>query len=121
MRAGEFVSSCEGGDAVDPPVLEDHQGPLPHNKTLFLGYAFLLTMATPSDKLLNDQKPSDGPTGSSEEEEGEANLSPCISKWDAVALGKTLDTVWSGICVSACFALLLFKPVQEGPKTQSLF
>ncbi|XP_010141167.1 PREDICTED: tumor suppressor p53-binding protein 1, partial [Buceros rhinoceros silvestris] len=76
VRAGEFVSSCEGGDAVDPPVLEDHQGPLPHNKTLFLGYAFLLTMATPSDKLLNDQKPSDGPTGSSEEEEEFLGMTP---------------------------------------------
>ncbi|POI35997.1 hypothetical protein CIB84_000249 [Bambusicola thoracicus] len=69
VRAGEFVSTCEGVDAVDPPVLEDHHGPLPHNKTLFLGYAFLLTMATPSDKLVNCQKPSDGPAGSSEEEE----------------------------------------------------
>lgn len=80
VRAGEFVSTCEGVDAVDPPVPEDHLGPLPHNKTLFLGYAFLLTMATPSDKLVNHQKPSDGPTGSSEEEEGETNLTHCISK-----------------------------------------
>ena len=93
MRAGEFVSTCEGADAVDPPVLEDHHGPLPHNKTLFLGYAFLLTMATPSDKLINHQKPSDGPAGSSEEEEGEANLTHSISKWNAVALGRTLDAV----------------------------
>lgn len=93
MRAGEFVGTCEDVDAVDPPVLEDPHGPLPHNKTLFLGYAFLLTMATPSDKLVNHQKPSDGPTGSSEEEEGEANLTRCISKWNAVALGKMLDTV----------------------------
>ncbi|XP_009992587.1 PREDICTED: tumor suppressor p53-binding protein 1 [Chaetura pelagica] len=69
VRAGEFVSTCEGVEAVDPPVLEDHHGPLPHNKTLFLGYAFLLTMATPSDKIPNHQKPSDGPAGSSEEEE----------------------------------------------------
>lgn len=69
------MSTCEG---VDPPVLEDHHGPLPHNKTLFLGYAFLLTMATPSDKLANCLKPSDGPAGSSEEEEGEVNLTHCI-------------------------------------------
>ncbi|NWT57195.1 TP53B protein, partial [Erythrocercus mccallii] len=69
VRGGEFVSTCEGVDAADPPVLEGDHGPLPHNKTLFLGYAFLLTMATPSDKLVNHQKPSDGPTGSSEEEE----------------------------------------------------
>ncbi|XP_067411484.1 TP53-binding protein 1 isoform X2 [Emydura macquarii macquarii] len=70
VRAGEFVSPCESGDQTgDPSTLEEHHGPLPHNKTLFLGYAFLLTMATPSDKLANRQKPSDGPTGSSEEEE----------------------------------------------------
>eukprot|EP00076_Gallus_gallus_P044166 XP_025009704.1 TP53-binding protein 1 isoform X3 [Gallus gallus] len=76
VRAGEFVSTCEGADAVDPPVLEDHHGPLPHNKTLFLGYAFLLTMATPSDKLVNCQKPSDGPAGSSEEEEEFLEMTP---------------------------------------------
>ncbi|KAM9275348.1 TP53-binding protein 1 [Morus bassanus] len=76
VRTGEFVSTCEGVDAVDPPVLEDHHGPLPHNKTLFLGYAFLLTMATPSDKLVNHQKPSDGPTGSSEEEEEFLEMTP---------------------------------------------
>ncbi|XP_064373802.1 TP53-binding protein 1 isoform X3 [Dromaius novaehollandiae] len=76
VRAAEFVSTCESVDAVDPPVLEDHHGPLPHNKTLFLGYAFLLTMATPSDKLANRQKPSDGPAGSSEEEEEFLEMTP---------------------------------------------
>ncbi|XP_027752962.1 TP53-binding protein 1 isoform X2 [Empidonax traillii] len=76
MRAGEFVSTCEGVDAVDPPVLEEHHRPLPLNKTLFLGYAFLLTMATPSDKLVGHQKPSDGPTGSSEEEEEFLEMTP---------------------------------------------
>ncbi|KAJ7411093.1 Tumor suppressor p53-binding protein 1 [Pitangus sulphuratus] len=76
VRAGEFVSTCEGVDAVDPPVLEEHHGPLPLNKTLFLGYAFLLTMATPSDKLVGHQKPSDGPTGSSEEEEEFLEMTP---------------------------------------------
>ncbi|NXG79278.1 TP53B protein, partial [Baryphthengus martii] len=76
VRAGEFVSTCEGVDAVDPLVLEDHHGPLPHNKTLFLGYAFLLTMATSSDKQVNHQKPSDGPMGSSEEEEEFLEITP---------------------------------------------
>ncbi|XP_039578907.1 TP53-binding protein 1 isoform X3 [Passer montanus] len=76
VRAGEFVSTCEGVDAADPPVLDSDHGPLPHNKTLFLGYAFLLTMATPSDKLVNHQKPSDGPTGSSEEEEDFLEITP---------------------------------------------
>ncbi|KFW87110.1 Tumor suppressor p53-binding protein 1, partial [Manacus vitellinus] len=76
VRAGEFVSTCAGVDAVDPPVLEGHRGPLPLNKTLFLGYAFLLTMATPSDKLVGHQKLSDGPTGSSEEEEEFLDVTP---------------------------------------------
>ncbi|NXQ10636.1 TP53B protein, partial [Peucedramus taeniatus] len=76
VRGGEFVSTCEGVDAADPPVLEGDHGPLPHNKTLFLGYAFLLTMATPSDKLVNHQKLSDGPTGSSEEEEDFLEMTP---------------------------------------------
>ncbi|XP_031443854.1 TP53-binding protein 1 isoform X1 [Phasianus colchicus] len=73
VKTGEFVSTCEG---VDPPVLEDHHGPLPQNKTLFLGYAFLLTMATPGDKLANCLKPSDGPAGSSEEEEEFLEMTP---------------------------------------------
>ncbi|KAM6387804.1 LOW QUALITY PROTEIN: TP53-binding protein 1 [Pluvialis apricaria] len=76
VRAGEFVGTCEDVDAVDPPVLEDPHGPLPHNKTLFLGYAFLLTMATPSDKLVNHQKALDGPAGSSEEEEEFLEMAP---------------------------------------------
>ncbi|NXX30315.1 TP53B protein, partial [Nicator chloris] len=76
VRGGEFISTCEGADAADPPVLEGDHGPLPRNKTLFLGYAFLLTMATPSDKLVNHQKPSDGPTGSSEEEEDFLEITP---------------------------------------------
>uniref|UniRef100_A0A8C5IDP5 TP53-binding protein 1 n=1 Tax=Junco hyemalis TaxID=40217 RepID=A0A8C5IDP5_JUNHY len=75
-RGGEFLSTCEGVDAADPPVLDSDHGPLPHNKTLFLGYAFLLTMATPSDKLVDHQKPSDGPTGSSEEEEDILEMTP---------------------------------------------
>ncbi|XP_014743315.1 PREDICTED: tumor suppressor p53-binding protein 1 [Sturnus vulgaris] len=76
VRGGEFASTCEGVDAADPPVLEGDHGPLPRNKTLFLGYAFLLTMATPSDKLVNHEKPSDGPTGSSEEEEDFLEMTP---------------------------------------------
>ncbi|NWS27721.1 TP53B protein, partial [Polioptila caerulea] len=76
VRGGEFVSTCAGVDAADPPVLEGDHGPLPHNKTLFLGYAFLLTMATPSDKMVNHQKLSDGPTGSSEEEEDFLEMTP---------------------------------------------
>ncbi|XP_053933265.1 TP53-binding protein 1 isoform X5 [Cuculus canorus] len=76
VKAGEFVGTYEGADAVEAPVLEYHHRPLPQNKTLFLGYAFLLTMATPSDKLVNHQRASDVPTGSSEEEEEFLEMPP---------------------------------------------
>lgn len=77
VGAGEIVSPCESGDNIaEPSVLEEQRGPLPLNKTLFLGYAFLLTMATTSDKLSSRSKLQDLPTGSSEEEEGEALGSP---------------------------------------------
>lgn len=56
----------------EPAALDEQRGPLPLNKTLFLGYAFLLTMATTSDKLASRSKLPDGPSGSSEEEEGKA-------------------------------------------------
>ncbi|XP_043845133.1 TP53-binding protein 1 isoform X1 [Dromiciops gliroides] len=70
VGVGEFANPCEGGDnAGEPLALEDQRGPLPHNKTLFLGYAFLLTMATANDKLASRSKLPDVPTGSSEEEE----------------------------------------------------
>ncbi|KAB1277702.1 TP53-binding protein 1 [Camelus dromedarius] len=77
MGAGEFVSPCESGDNMgEPSVLEEQRGPLPLNKTLFLGYAFLLTMATTSDKLASRSKLPDGPTGSSEEEEEFLEIPP---------------------------------------------
>lgn len=77
VGAGEFVSPCESGDNMgEPSALEEQRGPLPLNKTLFLGYAFLLTMATTSDKLASRSKLPDGPTGSSEEEEGKTLRSP---------------------------------------------
>lgn len=77
VGAGEFVSPCESGDNMsEPSTLEEQKGPLPLNKTLFLGYAFLLTMATTSDKLASRSKLPDGPSGSSEEEEGKALRSP---------------------------------------------
>ncbi|XP_072725548.1 TP53-binding protein 1 isoform X1 [Ciconia boyciana] len=111
VRAGEFVSTCEGVDAVDPPVLEDHHGPLPHNKTLFLGYAFLLTMATPSDKLVNHQKPSDGPTGSSEEEEEFLEMTPYDKRYVAQQLragaGYILEDFNETQCNAAYQCLLI--------------
>ncbi|XP_006883270.1 PREDICTED: tumor suppressor p53-binding protein 1 [Elephantulus edwardii] len=77
VGAGEFVSACESGDNLgEPSALEEQRGPLPLNKTLFLGYAFLLTMATTSDKLASRSKLPDGPSGSSEEEEEFLEIPP---------------------------------------------
>ncbi|KFP30698.1 Tumor suppressor p53-binding protein 1, partial [Colius striatus] len=110
-RAGEFVNTCEGADAVDPPVQEDHQGPLPLNKTLFLGYAFLLTMASPSDKLINHQKPSDGPAGSSEEEEDFLEITPYDKHYIAQQLragaGYILEDFNETQCSAAYQCLLI--------------
>ncbi|XP_041895198.1 TP53-binding protein 1 isoform X7 [Corvus kubaryi] len=111
VRAGEFVSTCEGVDAADPPVPEGDHGPLPHNKTLFLGYAFLLTMATPSDKLVNHQKPSDGPTGSSEEEEDFLEMTPYdkhyIEKQLRAGAGYILEDFNETQCNAAYQCLLI--------------
>ncbi|XP_078539441.1 TP53-binding protein 1 isoform X2 [Lissotriton helveticus] len=69
-KGEEFFSPGESGDnAAERPELEHSRGPLPQTKTLFLGYAFLLTAASVSDKLTNRQKSQDCLTGSSEEEE----------------------------------------------------
>ncbi|NWW76567.1 TP53B protein, partial [Climacteris rufus] len=111
VKSGEFVSTCDGVDARDPPVLEDHHGPLPHNKTLFLGYAFLLTMATPSDKSVNHQKPSDGPTGSSEEEEDFLEMTPYdkhyIAKLLRAGAGYILEDFNETQCNAAYQCLLI--------------
>ncbi|NXR34512.1 TP53B protein, partial [Zosterops hypoxanthus] len=111
VRGGEFVSTCEGVDAADPPVLEGDHGPLPQNKTLFLGYAFLLTMATPSDKLINHQKSSDGPTGSSEEEEDFLEMTPYDKHYVAQQLragaGYILEDFNESQCNAAYQCLLI--------------
>ncbi|KAM9374902.1 TP53-binding protein 1 [Phaethornis superciliosus] len=111
MRDGEFVSTCEGVDGVDPPVPGDHHGLLPQNKTLFLGYAFLLTMATPIDKLVNHQKPSDGPTGSSEEEEEFLPVTPYDKRYIAQQLragaGYILEDFNETQCNAAYQCLLI--------------
>ncbi|XP_033023298.1 TP53-binding protein 1 [Lacerta agilis] len=55
----EAVSpSVSGGDLGDILAPDERWGPMPHNKTLFLGYAFLLTMADPTDKLSSCQEPA---------------------------------------------------------------
>ncbi|XP_063170596.1 TP53-binding protein 1 isoform X2 [Candoia aspera] len=59
--ASPSVSGRNSGDRVAPDI---RWGPLPQNKTLFLGYAFLLSMANATDKLSYQRT-----AGSSEEEE----------------------------------------------------
>uniref|UniRef100_A0ACB8E5D3 Uncharacterized protein n=1 Tax=Sphaerodactylus townsendi TaxID=933632 RepID=A0ACB8E5D3_9SAUR len=55
-RSGEGTDLPSSKDSGDLLAFDQRWGPLPHSKTLFLGYAFLLTMANPSDKLSSPQK-----------------------------------------------------------------
>ncbi|XP_039217914.1 TP53-binding protein 1 isoform X2 [Crotalus tigris] len=65
-NARELASPSGSGKSSGEPLALDHRwGPLPQNKTLFLGYAFLLSVANATDKLSSHQKT----TVSSEEEE----------------------------------------------------
>ncbi|KAJ6662825.1 hypothetical protein lerEdw1_011029 [Lerista edwardsae] len=71
--AGEEVNPAQSEGALGDLLVPDERwGPLPNNKTLFLGYAFLLTTANSAEKL------SRGPnfSSSSEEEEGLSEAAP---------------------------------------------
>ncbi|XP_072258582.1 TP53-binding protein 1 isoform X2 [Pyxicephalus adspersus] len=70
IKGNDFMSPNESGDNMsDQANLEETHGPLPQNKLLFAGYAFLLTTATSSDKVNNRMKSQEIPCFSSEEEE----------------------------------------------------
>nr|XP_019580905.1 PREDICTED: tumor suppressor p53-binding protein 1 isoform X2 [Rhinolophus sinicus]XP_019580906.1 PREDICTED: tumor suppressor p53-binding protein 1 isoform X2 [Rhinolophus sinicus] len=110
--AGEFVSPCESGDNVgEPAALEEQRGPLPLNKTLFLGYAFLLTMATTSDKMVSRSKLPDGPSGSSEEEEEFLEIPPFNKQYTESQLragaGYILEDFNEAQCNTAYQCLLI--------------
>ncbi|XP_057637944.1 TP53-binding protein 1 isoform X2 [Chionomys nivalis] len=112
VGAGEFVSPCESADNTgEPSVLEEPRGPLPLNKTLFLGYAFLLTMATTSDKLTSRSKLLDGPTGSSEEEEEFLEIPPFNKQYTECQLragaGYILEDFNEAQCNTAYQCLLI--------------
>ncbi|XP_027377831.1 TP53-binding protein 1 isoform X3 [Bos indicus x Bos taurus] len=112
VGAGEFVSPCESGDNLgEPSALEEQRGPLPLNKTLFLGYAFLLTMATTSDKLASRSKLPDGPTGSSEEEEEYLEIPPFNKQYTECQLragaGYILEDFNEAQCNTAYQCLLI--------------
>ncbi|XP_045058114.2 TP53-binding protein 1 isoform X2 [Desmodus rotundus] len=112
VGAGEFVSPCESGDNMGEPSTPDEQrGPLPLNKTLFLGYAFLLTMATTSDKLASRSKLPDGPSGSSEEEEEFLEIPPFNKQYTESQLragaGYILEDFNEAQCNTAYQCLLI--------------
>ncbi|XP_058150024.1 TP53-binding protein 1 isoform X22 [Dasypus novemcinctus] len=112
VGAGEFISPCESGDNTgEPSALEEQRGPLPLNKTLFLGYAFLLTMATTSDKLASRSKLPDGPTGSSEEEEEFLEIPPFNKQYTESQLragaGYILEDFNEAQCNTAYQCLLI--------------
>ncbi|XP_036039377.1 TP53-binding protein 1 isoform X1 [Onychomys torridus] len=112
VGAGEFVSPCESVDNTgEPSILEEPRGPLPLNKTLFLGYAFLLTMATTSDKLASRSKLLDGPTGSSEEEEEFLEIPPFNKQYTECQLragaGYILEDFNEAQCNTAYQCLLI--------------
>ncbi|XP_045627861.1 TP53-binding protein 1 isoform X3 [Ursus americanus] len=112
VGAGEFVSPSESGDNMgEPSALEEQRGPLPLNKTLFLGYAFLLTMATTSDKLASRSKLPDGPTGSSEEEEEFLEIPPFNKQYTESQLragaGYILEDFNEAQCNTAYQCLLI--------------
>ncbi|XP_055989415.1 TP53-binding protein 1 isoform X2 [Sorex fumeus] len=112
VGAGEFVSPCESGDNMgETSALEEQRGPLPLNKTLFLGYAFLLTMATTSDKLTSRSKLPDGPTGSSEEEEEILEIPPFNKQYTESQLragaGYILEDFNEAQCNTAYQCLLI--------------
>ncbi|XP_032088648.1 TP53-binding protein 1 isoform X2 [Thamnophis elegans] len=67
-NAREMANPSSSGKYSGDHLALDHRwGPLPQNKTLFLGYAFLLSMANTTEKLSSHQKT----VVSSEEEEEE--------------------------------------------------
>ncbi|XP_066199352.1 TP53-binding protein 1 isoform X3 [Saccopteryx leptura] len=112
VGAGEFVSGCESGDNLgEPSTLDEQRGPLPLNKTLFLGYAFLLTMATTSDKLTSRSKLTDGPSGSSEEEEEFLEIPPFNKQYTESQLragaGYILEDFNEAQCNTAYQCLLI--------------
>ncbi|XP_059801940.1 TP53-binding protein 1 isoform X1 [Hypanus sabinus] len=65
-----FASPSEGDTSGGSgPSVEAQHGPLPKSPTLFVGYAFILTAATESDRQTNKPPHRDGTLSSEEEEE----------------------------------------------------
>ncbi|XP_069481255.1 TP53-binding protein 1 isoform X3 [Ambystoma mexicanum] len=112
VKEGEFFSPCESGDnAGDLPPLDECHGTLPRSKTLFLGYAFLLTAASVSDKLTNRPKSQGCITGGSEEEEEFADTAPYNKQYTESQLraggGYILEDYNEAQCKAAYQCLLI--------------
>eukprot|EP00062_Callorhinchus_milii_P002554 gi/632938838/ref/XP_007906607.1/ PREDICTED: LOW QUALITY PROTEIN: tumor suppressor p53-binding protein 1 [Callorhinchus milii] len=66
----EFASPSEGGASTDDcSRLEVQHGPMPKSSTLFVGYAFILTAATETDRRTNKGSPRDESASGEEEAE----------------------------------------------------
>ncbi|XP_041034341.1 TP53-binding protein 1-like [Carcharodon carcharias] len=70
LKPSGFTSPSEGDvSSESSSLLEAQHGPVPKNPTLFVGYAFILTVATESDRRTNKQAQRDGAVSSEEDEE----------------------------------------------------
>uniref|UniRef100_A0A4W3HSN8 BRCT domain-containing protein n=1 Tax=Callorhinchus milii TaxID=7868 RepID=A0A4W3HSN8_CALMI len=70
VGAGDFASPSEGGASTDDcSRLEVQHGPMPKSSTLFVGYAFILTAATETDRRTNKGSPRDESASGEEEAE----------------------------------------------------
>ncbi|XP_069758595.1 TP53-binding protein 1 isoform X3 [Narcine bancroftii] len=69
-KPSEFSSPSEGEMSCGTgPSVETQHGPLPKSPTLFVGYAFILTAATESDRQTNKTTQKDGTFSGEEDEE----------------------------------------------------
>uniref|UniRef100_A0A8C5Q2U4 TP53-binding protein 1 n=1 Tax=Leptobrachium leishanense TaxID=445787 RepID=A0A8C5Q2U4_9ANUR len=109
---GEFMSPDESGDnAGDELAVEESHGPLPQSRTLFIGYAFLLTSATATDKLQNRLESQQFPSISSEEEDEYIEGTPYDRKYTEAQLraggGYILEEFNEAQCNAAYQCLLI--------------
>lgn len=111
-KGGDFMSPNESGDnAGDQTTLEETHGPLPQNKLLFAGYAFLLTTATSSDKANNLLKSQEISSFSSEEDEEYIESTPYSRRYTEDQLraggGCIIDNFSEALCKpdSKCFLI----------------
>ncbi|XP_040198468.1 TP53-binding protein 1 isoform X3 [Rana temporaria] len=111
-KGGDFMSPNESGDnAGDQTTLEETHGPLPQNKLLFAGYAFLLTTATSGDKVNNLLKSQDISSFSSEDDEEYIESTPYSRRYTEEQLraggGCIIDNFSEALCKpdSKCFLI----------------